>query len=131
MREIWINRTERRRIRIGFDEIRARITGKSLYKSRDKKSLDAAIKERNQILESLSARDRGQAWFITSAPTRRERQHWKRQLGCWIVLIDPGMQRCWTRLAQDDRRRDQYLKYKQAALKWYRKYEPGLIDEVI
>jgi hypothetical protein len=59
-----------------------------------------AIRVRNSLLGSLDRRDRGQAWFIVSAPTKAERDWWHRKLGGEMILLHPGADECKRRALQ-------------------------------
>jgi hypothetical protein len=60
----------------------------------DKGLFNRAVRERNQMLGSLSKATTGQAWFIVSAPTQQERAWWHRKLGGKVVLLHPGADEC-------------------------------------
>ncbi len=60
----------------------------------DRMLFNAAIRERNRRLGSLSKATTGRAWFIVSAPTKAERDWWQAKLGGEVVLINPGADEC-------------------------------------
>lgn len=90
---------------IDLDEIKARLSGTSMY-SAGSEWTGPALEERNRMLRGLAdATDKlSAAYFIVSAPEPAERQWWQRMLGGTVHLMDTDEATCIARINADHRR---------------------------
>lgn len=109
---------------IDVDEIKARLSGASIYRERD--NLIDALEERNRILCSLRS-TRKRAVFIVSAPTAQERHYWISLLKPERVELLAGggvdAKECRRRIANDERRSDIAAEFFPLVDGWFAAYE--------
>lgn len=123
---------------IDLDEIKAEIGDTTLY-SLDDSMLEKAIIERNYRLSKLSNTiNTGQiAWFITSSPTIRQRQHWRDTLKPKeIIVMSTSKDLCYERARNDERRVEIKFKYnynngQNMIESWFKRYEKDPQDTII
>ena len=121
-----------------IDEIKAEIGDTTLY-SLDDSMLEKAIIERNYRLSKLNNTiNLGQtAWFITSSPTLKQRQHWRDTLKPkQVIVMGTTKEQCYERARNDDRRAEIKFKYnynngQNMIESWFNKYEKDPLDLII
>lgn len=57
----------------------------------DRKHLSHALRYRNKLLANLANKATGKAYFIVSAPSRKERDWWAEKLSAQVHCVDPGL----------------------------------------
>ncbi len=90
---------------IDLDEIKARLSGTSMY-SAGSEWTGPALEERIRMLRALTIAPScgANAFFIVSAPEPAERQWWQRMLGGIVHLMDTDEATCIARINADHRR---------------------------
>jgi len=116
---------------IDLDYIKAEISGEPLYHSSNEWIL-RALAQRNEILKSLYNKTEGQAWFIVSAPTRKERALWRDILQPKrVIIMQTDEYTCIRRIQEDNRRKDISNTFAEAIKKWWKLYQFDERDEII
>jgi len=82
-----------------------------------KEYLTPAIRMRNRMLANLAKQRHGSAWFIVSAPTKRERDWWAAILGATVINLDVPIKECERRIKTDTHRQGRL----EALTAWHKK----------
>ena len=116
---------------IDLDYIEANLSGCELYRS-PMSYLPRALSKRNDMLRSLNSATSGNAWFIVSAPTCKERSTWRDMLQpTRVVLMQVDEYTCIRRLHADNRRVGINSVFINAIKKWWKVYGSDLRDEIV
>jgi hypothetical protein len=65
---------------------------------------------------------------VVGAPTRRERDHWRRLRPTRVVMVLAPAEECKRRLAADRRRADHLAELQAAVEAWWSRFEPDPRD---
>jgi AAA domain-containing protein/HNH endonuclease len=113
---------------VDLDEIRSELSGQPLYAA-GPETLVPAILERNRRLQGLAVgAEAAAAWFVVGAPSRRERDHWRRLRPHRVVMLATSPEECRRRLAADARRGGCRSELERAVDEWWRRFEPDPRD---
>jgi len=111
---------------IDLDEIRAELTGNAIYRARDEKSLQEALKARNKILTGLKHKQQGTVYFIYSNGWASARRWWRRVLNAQEHIMDATLEECISRIQRDHRRPAEVkAAHIKAAKTWFKRYLEG------
>lgn len=114
---------------IDLDVIACHVAGVPFSHSWDRKHLDAALRERNAILASLSRPEAPARWaraiLILSDATADGRAWWQAQLGAArVVVMATPADVCHARLMADPDRHARIEHAREAIAQWWQAFEP-------
>lgn len=112
---------------VDLDAIYCGITGRAQYE-KPAVLLEVAKKLRDVLLEEARKRNL-RAWYVTSAPKRRERNE-LRTAGFKVIVIETDQWTCLDRIRKDPRRACLTEEWREIVDRWWRDYEPSNLDEV-
>ena len=117
---------------VDLDQIKAELSGLSLYHAGDK-WVRPALAERDRRLAELARASKGRAWVIVSAPRAEQRESWSEALHADLVLVlRPPPHVCRERILADDRRPREAKRVSCHALqRWHREYRVRPGDRVL
>lgn len=90
---------------LDLDVMASRISGRPIY-MHDSKDRDAAIMERNRLLDGLSRPgcDIAKCWLIVTGEKVSQRLWWKQKLNAELVVMSTPKEECRRRIEDDGRR---------------------------
>lgn len=108
---------------IDLDEIIRGLAGRNYTDHQERYWIARALRERNQILRSLSEPGRyRRCWFIICAADRLERDWWARQLNAEVVLLETPEQVCIERIESSNRAGFMKLNRATAVQQWWARH---------
>lgn len=105
---------------IDFDDYLERIG--AIKWTKDRAQVRQAFRMRDEDLWSLGRRTTGQAWLIATAPTRAERDAWKRALGkhATVTVLNVPAEQCIARINADQGRKHAAKEMIASVRAWHR-----------
>ena len=114
-----------------FDVLASALTGLPMYQAPDSVARYVNTLRDALVLTACQSPPTQKFWFVLGAPSKGERNRYRRKLAAETIVIETPAEVCKQRIANDPRRADQVDLWDQLVDRWWASYQRSELDRVV